>query len=160
MSFKNNPTFFKEIPLQLKIQGNFNLVYFATGFSKPVDPLSGMTVNLTKVIQWQNDFKLFLADQNFSSWLSFFKQATEFFQKKAVIERAELKALQVRFFEGQILRQDSSGLFLIQSGAVVKNNKVFIGQSKKLFQADEDLKSSLGEPTEIFDPETGITNVF
>lgn len=153
----SNPIFFKEIPLQVKTQGNFYLVYLATGFSKPVDPLSGMTVNLMSVMSWQNDFKASLAKQDFSSWLEFLKSASAFFSEKASSEKAELKALQLRFFDGRILRQDLEGLYLFENFPYEHQGKVMIAKSKIKVQSEADLSKSFPQPFEAYDPETKIT---
>lgn len=54
--------FVREIPLRIVLQGASSerrgfLFYVSAGFSKPLDPLSGMTVNLMHVDEWLQDLK-------------------------------------------------------------------------------------------------------
>lgn len=160
MSLRQNPVFFKEVPLQLRFQGDFILIFFATGFSKAVDPMSGMTVNLMNVVQWQSKFKDSLKSEDFGSWFDFFQRATLFFQNKAQSEQAELKALQVRLFDGRLLRQDAEGLFLTKSDLVTEKEKVFIRKTKREIKISEDFERDGPKTTELLDPETGISKVF
>lgn len=55
--------FVREVPFRIVVQGTLSsrrgfLFHVAAGFSKAVDPLSGMSVNLTSVDQWLEDARL------------------------------------------------------------------------------------------------------
>lgn len=64
--------FVREIPVLIVIHGALSqrrgfLFRLQAGFSKPVDPLSGMSANLTKVDQWLSEVQMDLQAQTFYS---------------------------------------------------------------------------------------------
>lgn len=111
----------REIPIQIVIQGTLSsrrgfLFYMAAGFSKSVDPLSGMSVNLTLVDQWLQE-----ARQRFSADLEdvpsespnslLVKWATgirDFLNERAQAEGACLSSVSFREARGWSLSWDTT----------------------------------------------------
>lgn len=116
---KVNPVFFKELPLVLQYQGKPELVHFAVGFSKTVDPMSGMTVNLKDIMDWQEQWKQMSSVSLITSWFEFFQQAHSFFQKKAALQKAESPIQQIRFFDSSILRFENGQFVMTKSQSMV-----------------------------------------
>lgn len=64
--------FVREVPIRIVLQGTLSsrrgfLFHVAAGFSKAVDPLSGMTVDLTLVDQWLAEARQLFADSALNS---------------------------------------------------------------------------------------------
>lgn len=112
------PVFFKELPLILSVQGKPELVHLAAGFSKPVDALSGMTINLKDIMDWQDEWARLCASRDFSSQLDFLQEARAFFAGKAASMGAQVPAVQSRFQSGAVLRWDGRGASVARSGTV------------------------------------------
>lgn len=100
------PAFFHETPLVLALPGRRELVDFAVGFRKNVDPLSGMTVNLKEILRWQELWATKIHTSHFQDHFEFLKQAHIFFSGQAQVVGAQIQALQIRFFDQSILRWD------------------------------------------------------
>lgn len=101
--------FVREIPIQVIVQKASSerrgfLFYVAAGFSKEINPLSGMTVNLTQVDKWLQDLKKDLEKEAFVSSAENINQAlSELLTKsrlqlaaQAQTEKATLVSLQFR----------------------------------------------------------------
>jgi hypothetical protein len=104
-----HPIFFKELPWVVKIQGKPELVGFSLGVSKPVDPESGMTLNLSQIMDWQNHWLQESSERDFTSWFEFLELSQNFFAPLVVSAGGNLQALQVRFFAGALLRKEAKG---------------------------------------------------
>jgi hypothetical protein len=118
------PRFFKEVPLQVQLQGELRLLHFAAGFSKAVDPLSGMTVNLARINQWLNQLASDLVQLNFSNALEFLSWARDQLQIQAQLEKAQVTKVQARFFDRSVLILEA-GSFHLQ-----KSQECLVGDSK------------------------------
>jgi hypothetical protein len=101
-----NPIFFKELPLVVSIQGKPEFIGFAAGFSKEVDPLSGMTFNLKDIMDWQQQWKAQSIGQSFALWTHYLQNAFSHFRKLA--PNAKELIVQVRFWDQSTLRMTGS----------------------------------------------------
>ncbi|MEZ0392654.1 MAG: hypothetical protein ACAH59_10585 [Pseudobdellovibrionaceae bacterium] len=91
---------------------------FALGVSQEINPLSGMTVNLKKVLEWLEDFQSQVKSQNFTAWNDFFIFSFSQLQKKVLSESAQLTALQVNFFDHSQLRFQNNQMTFSQTALV------------------------------------------
>lgn len=118
-----------------------HLSYFAAGFSKAVDPLSGMTVNLAVIQQGLSEMKDSFESQDFPDFLNALKSHRDFlanFISRLQSEGtggAHVTSAQFRFLDGSILRwhsdSENSGVFTFEkSGATVLTD--LAGRPKKL----------------------------
>lgn len=105
----------------VSIQGKPELTNFAAGFSKAVDPLSGMTVNLRDIMIWLEQWKEQCSDGAFTSWLDFLAQAHQFFSKHAQLLKAQASAVQVKFFDQSLLRWNVVQFSISIRGPIVDN---------------------------------------
>ena len=129
-----SPIFFHEIPLQIHLRGKFQTIHFATGFSKPVDALSGMTVNLTTVQGWLYQLSSQVALNTFADPIQFLEWAQARLQKDALADTAELIQLQIRFFDQTCLQLRASHFYL------QKSENCLIGESELSFDNIKNLK--------------------
>jgi hypothetical protein len=100
----NSPAFFKELPLILQVQGKPELVGFAVGVSKAIDPESGMTVNLSELMKWQEDWKQESSSVNFNSWFEVLQNGHQFFEARSQTLQAQCSVVQLKFFDQSELR--------------------------------------------------------
>lgn len=90
-------SFFRELPFQIQIQGQLSIFRFAAGFSKSVDPLSGMTVNLKYVNSWLEALQQDCRGRHFSDPGEMLMAANAFLEPLAQEQRALVTRLQIRF---------------------------------------------------------------
>ncbi|WP_415061935.1 hypothetical protein [Bdellovibrio sp.] len=93
--------FVREIPISIVIEAAPSqrrgfLFHLAAGFSKDVDPLSGMTVNLMAVDQWLSDLKVNLEKAAFISFAEVMAVARLTLLERANKEAATLQSLSFR----------------------------------------------------------------
>ncbi len=105
-----NPVFFHELPLIVSIQGKPKLAHVAAGFSKAVDPQSGMTVNLKDILDWEDQWKAQSSSRQWNSWFDFLSDFRNFIQSKSQSAQAHIASLQVRFFDQSLLRWQEAGV--------------------------------------------------
>lgn len=105
---------YRELPFQLKIRGQFFLFRFAAGYSKTVDPQSGMTVNLKYLNSWLEALRGHCQDQDFTSPCEILQVARSFLKALAVAQQASLERVQIQFENQDLLSQDSDEKFEFQ----------------------------------------------
>lgn len=98
------PVFFKELPLILQVGGKPELAGFSVGVSKAIDPESGMMVNLSELVSWQNEWKQAASALSFSSWFEFLEQSLVFFENRCGQLQAHCRVVQIRFFDRSLVR--------------------------------------------------------
>lgn len=108
-----NPIFFKELPLTVSIQGKPELVGFAAGFSREVDPMSGMTFNLKDIMDWQQQWKSQSTGQSFALWTQYLQNAFHHFKNLAT--NATDLIVQVRFWDQSTFRMAGSHFLFTRS---------------------------------------------
>ncbi len=122
------PIFFHEVPLQIDLRGRFQTIHFAAGFSKAIDLLSGMTVNLTSVQCWLTELSIEILSKQFSDPIQFLSWSQARLQNDASGAGAELIQVQIRFFD-QTRFQHNGGQFYFQ-----KSENCVLGESTMSFK--------------------------
>lgn len=108
------PVFFKESPFQLQIRKESHLVHLAAGFSKSVNPLTGMTVNLVIVQQWMAELRDQADRREWNGFLVALKECHQYFKALCArdfqheSESIAVPTTQFRFFDGSILKLDAA----------------------------------------------------
>lgn len=109
------PAFFRRIPLQIELEGNFQSINFAAGFSKHIDPLSGMTVNLVTVDQWLDSLSQAATQEKFLDAQAFLSWSEKKLKVLAATEAAVLSKVQMQFFDHSILSLGTAKFFFEKS---------------------------------------------
>lgn len=102
-------SFVREIPLSIVIEGALSarrgfLFYVSAGFHAPVDPLSGMSVNLVLVDQWLAELKNHLESKSWlaeaeilnPTWAAVLDEARSFLNHRAEASEVQLYSLNFR----------------------------------------------------------------
>jgi hypothetical protein len=74
--------FFRIYHVDVVIQDKIERAEVRVCLENDVDPLSGMTLNLTQVDSAESQFKMQIKDQSFGSGRSFFKEALAYWQRE------------------------------------------------------------------------------
>lgn len=94
--------FVREVPVRILMQKTSSerrgfLFYLSAGFSKEINPLSGMTVNLVEVDKWLSELRYEMQESIFESSLDeVMAFARDFLQERAATEKAELVSVEFR----------------------------------------------------------------
>lgn len=103
----------------VSVRGKPELIHFAVGFSKNVDPLTGMTVNLKEILGWLEEWKELSSRGDYPSWMDFLSQAQGFFAQQALKEKAQAAVVQAKFFDQSTLRWNGDHFSIAKQAPIV-----------------------------------------
>lgn len=118
--------FFRERRLQILVSEKPVLIKLAVGFTNKIDPISGLSINLTHIDNWLNELDLNTKAQSFQNEEKFLKFAFQFFKNKnncqLVSLEQDLRRIQ---FDGSVFTYISNSQ-KIENGKIINFETTYI----------------------------------